>query len=71
MNGFGLIAHLLALQDLKLMVLWTSLIQMNIQYVSIQLLFWFICFLYIWIFVCLEHETADLQQEFDLLVMKV
>lgn len=53
------------------MVLWTSLFQMNIQYVSIQLLFWFICFLYIWIFVCLEHETADLQQEFDLLVMKV
>lgn len=71
MNGFGLIAHLLALQDLKLMVLWTSLFQMNIQHVSIQLLFWFICFHHIWIFVCLEHETADLQQEFDLLVMKV
>lgn len=71
MNGFGLIAHLLALQDLKLMVLWTSLFQMNIQYVSIQILFWFICFHHIWIFVCLEHETADLQQEFDLLVMKV
>lgn len=53
------------------MVLWTSLFQMNIQYVSIQLLFWFICFHHIWIFVCLEHETADLQQEFDLLVMKV